>query len=127
MAIAGWYQDPTGHGDGRYWDGQRWGDQINRNGVTVTSPIDPAVAQTPPAPGTEYVATPATATPASQAPPASSGGNALGPVLAGVALVIAIIALVLVISGDDDSDKDEEPTTTTIEAPPAEDDGAESE
>ena len=24
MVAPGWYRDPAAHGDGRYWDGERW-------------------------------------------------------------------------------------------------------
>ena len=31
---AGWYRDPFGQGDGRYWNGIQWTDAISRGGVT---------------------------------------------------------------------------------------------
>ena len=36
---AGWYTDPTGAGEQRYWDGSKWTDQIARGGVKSTAPI----------------------------------------------------------------------------------------
>lgn len=119
MAIAGWYTDPTGHGDGRYWDGQRWSDQVNRNGVTVTSPIDPALADTPPAPGTEYVASTAADTPvaAAPAPAPAPKSSPIAPVLGAIAVVVAIVAIVIALtSGSDDDNDDEQPPSTTVES-----------
>lgn len=39
-ASAGWYPDPLGRYDHRYWDGTRWTDHAARAGQTVTDPVD---------------------------------------------------------------------------------------
>jgi len=116
MASSGWYRDPTGQADGRYWDGASWSDQADRGGVTISSPIDPTRAGTPPVTGSEYVAhraaQPQPQTVAVQ--PAKS--SVMGPVFGAIAVVVAIVALVVALSND--SDGDESPTTPT-EAPAA--------
>jgi len=119
MAVSGWYRDPTGQADGRYWDGQRWSDQVDRQGVNVSSPIDPANAATPPVPGSDYVF-PASPSPTGYqtvaAQPAKS--SVVGPALAAVAAVIAVIALVVALSNDSDDKTEPEPTPApTAEAP----------
>lgn len=106
MADAGWYRDPTGQADGRYWDGQRWADQVNTNGVTATSPMDPAQAETPPPPGSEFVAPPPQQTqPVVQQPAKSSH---VGAVLGGLAVVIAVVALIVVVVNNNDDEGDTE-------------------
>jgi hypothetical protein len=114
MASSGWYRDPTGQADGRYWDGARWSDQADRGGVSVSSPIDPARAETPPVAGSEYVAQRAAEPQTVAAQPAKS--SVMGPVFGAIAVVVAIVALVVALSNDSD-DGDESPTTPTTEAP----------
>lgn len=36
---AGWYDDPDGSHEHRYWDGTVWTDQVSNQGVTSTSPL----------------------------------------------------------------------------------------
>src|SRR5436309_557421 len=38
----GWYADPSGHYDHRYWDGSGWTEHVSRGGVAETAPINPA-------------------------------------------------------------------------------------
>lgn len=118
MAIAGWYRDPTGQGDARYWDGQRWTDSVILGGQTVSVPTDAARATVPPAPGTEYTS-PARQQPAGQSVTVSSGGGggglSVGAVVAAIAIVIAVIALIVALTRNGDSG-DDGPTTTE---PPA--------
>jgi hypothetical protein len=38
----GWYADPSGHYDHRYWDGHTWTEHVSRAGVTSTAPVVPA-------------------------------------------------------------------------------------
>lgn len=119
MAASGWYRDPTGQADGRYWDGQRWSDQVDRQGVTVSSPIDPLHAETPPAPGSDYVipSTPSAASTPSQTIAVQTEKNSVvGPVFAAIAVVVAIAALIVALSNNSDDDTEESPTTTA-EAP----------
>lgn len=39
-APAGWYPDPLGRHDHRYWDGERWTDHASRAGEALTDPVD---------------------------------------------------------------------------------------
>lgn len=39
-APAGWYPDPLGRFEFRYWDGAAWTDQAARDGQTVVDPLD---------------------------------------------------------------------------------------
>lgn len=39
---AGWYPDPTGRADQRYWDGTVWTDDVSRAGVQGTEPVNAA-------------------------------------------------------------------------------------
>jgi hypothetical protein len=38
----GWYADPGGHYDHRYWDGWAWTEHVSRGGVAETAPVNPA-------------------------------------------------------------------------------------
>lgn len=44
MTDAGWYPDPTGRQDHRYWDGAAWTEHVSKNGQQST---DPPVLATP--------------------------------------------------------------------------------
>ena len=118
MVAAGWYRDPVGYGEGRYWDGQRWTDSVTRDGYTNTSPMDPARAEIPPAPGSELnAARPPAAPPAQQVTVSSGGGGTSTPtaaILGGIAVLVAVVAIIIALanSGSDDDD-----TPTTTEAP----------
>lgn len=37
---AGWYPDPLGRYEHRYWDGAQWTDNASRGGETITDPLD---------------------------------------------------------------------------------------
>lgn len=122
---AGWYQDPTGVGDARYWDGSNWTESISTRGITMTGPIEPDRASVPPVPGTEFTAaapTPAPAPayvppPAAPAPaPQRSSAGLIGII---VVIGIALIAIIVVIASSGDDDGEDEPPATT-EAPPPE-------
>ncbi len=39
---AGWHPDPSGRHQHRWWDGQRWTDDVSTNGTTSTDPVPPA-------------------------------------------------------------------------------------
>ena len=41
---AGWYPDPTGTFHHRWWDGQKWTDNVASNGQQSVSPLDPGAA-----------------------------------------------------------------------------------
>jgi hypothetical protein len=38
----GWYADPSGHFEHRYWDGGAWTEHVSRGGVATTAPVAPA-------------------------------------------------------------------------------------
>ncbi len=42
-AAANWYPDPLGHGEYRYWDGDRWTAWVATAGVTRSDPFDASV------------------------------------------------------------------------------------
>jgi len=44
LPPAGWYPDPTGQVEQRYWDGAQWTEHVVTGGVQGTSPLAPAVA-----------------------------------------------------------------------------------
>ena len=122
MVIAGWYRDPSGQGDARYWNGQQWTDSVSVGGQTRSAPMDPAQATVPPAPGTEYTSPPPQPTAGQNVTVSSSrgGGFSVGAVLAAIAVVVAVIALVVALTRDGNSG-DGEPTPTdppATEAPP---------
>lgn len=111
---AGWYQDPTGQGESRYWNGSSWTQSVNRGGVTMNVPIDPTQAEQPPVPGTQMAA------PAPPAQPTtvvqqSSSHSALGTIVGVVVALFAVVVLLAIIgnaTADDDS-----PTPGTDPAP----------
>lgn len=37
---AGWFADPTGRSEHRYWDGNRWTEHVSHLGIPATDPID---------------------------------------------------------------------------------------
>ncbi len=37
---AGWYADPTGRSEHRYWDGNRWTEHVSSRGIPTTDPVD---------------------------------------------------------------------------------------
>ena len=43
QTLAGWYPDPTGRHEHRYWDGSRWTEQVGSQG---RQRLDPAIEQT---------------------------------------------------------------------------------
>lgn len=58
---AGWYTDPTGRSDHRYWDGSDWTDHVARGGEQALDPVDggagdptrPVMARPPESPGSD--------------------------------------------------------------------------
>ncbi len=107
----GWYQDPTGQGNARYWNGTSWTQSTNVNGATVNIAIDPAQAQVPPIPGTQ-VSLPAA--PSQDAP--SSGGSSMAIFIGiAIAIVIGVVIFAFVSNGSDD----EAPTPGSTPAAPA--------
>ena len=114
---AGWYQDPTGQGQARYWNGTSWTQSVNLNGNTVNIAIDPAQAEVPPVPGTQ-VSLPAAPTQTVASSGGSSSGSSMG-IFIGIAIAILIgVVIFAVASGGSD---DETPTPGSTPAAPATD------
>ncbi len=43
-AHAGWYPDPAGRSEFRYWDGAEWTEHVSRAGQQSIDPLDLAIA-----------------------------------------------------------------------------------
>ena len=104
---AGWYPDPGGRHEFRYWDGASWSPQVSDGGLTATDAqlrpaVSPEAAPTAgpsPAPA-PAVAAPAAlvAAPASAMPPAAAraaGRRWLVPVVAAIAVLAVLAGLVV--------------------------------
>ena len=49
QVVAGWYRDPDGRYDYRWWDGSTWTEHVARDGQTATAPaLDGAPPPPPP-------------------------------------------------------------------------------
>lgn len=133
----GWYNDPTGVGEARYWDGTTWTQSVSTGGVTVNAPIEPDKATVPPIRGTEFRATapPPIPTPAyvpppieKTPPPQRSSGGLIGTILAIGLAIIVVIVLIAVLNNGDDNEPDppaptEAPAQTDAPAESDSDDG----
>jgi hypothetical protein len=87
----GWYVDPGGRHQFRYWDGAGWTDQVADGGAMTVEPL------------VGYGPTPSVA-PGPAAPPAKKRrGLLVGLAIAAVVLIVAVVAVVLVLSGGDGS------------------------
>lgn len=90
---AGWYADPLGGHEHRYWDGERWTQHVATAGRTVTDPVGGTAAPPPPP-------TTAPPRPGSPAPQVETNGKAVASLAIGllagwIPFVAAIIAIVL--------------------------------
>ena len=111
---AGWYVDPFGQGDGRYWDGLSWTDAVSRGSVTLKVPPDPAQITIPPVPGSGLRAvapSPVQQTAPRPQPPKSSAAL----VIVGLIVVIVLAAVIFLVVNNDDSDST--PTSVTVTVP----------
>ena len=108
----GWYTDPTGQSDGRYWNGTAWTQMSTRGGQMVNLPIDPSMAQLQPVPGTQVQA------PTPPAPDTTSSSGGSGGVI--IAVVVGILLLVAVfVAVDDTNDSSTPEGTVPAEQAPA--------
>jgi hypothetical protein len=109
---SGWYRDPTGQGEARYWNGVAWTDSVNRGGVTVSVPIAADQSQLPPTPGSEVQAAP----PAAAATQTTSRRSPLAVIFGILAVVLLVVVIVLLVT-DDESDDPVIPATGVPTAP----------
>jgi len=107
---AGWYQDPTGQGQARYWNGASWTQSVFRDGTNINIAIDPAQAQQPPVPGTQ-MQLPTTPAPQPTTVVQQKSGSSVGAVIFGVIALILVIVVILVIVNSSDSDDAPTPGT----------------
>ena len=115
MGPPGWYQDPTGQGDARYWNGASWTQSVNRGGVTLNAGIDPSQALVAPVPGTQ-VSIPPPPPPVQKQSDSSS--RSLLSVIFGVGVVFLIVIVVYaIISNNSDGDDTPSPGSTPTEEP----------
>jgi hypothetical protein len=107
----GWYVDPTGQGNARYWNGTSWTQTVNRAGVVLNVYIDPNQAQVPPTPGTQ-VAPPAAPRPPAQPTP-TPDHTSMGAILGVLAIVFFVVMMFVIIANDSSED------TPDVTVPPA--------
>jgi hypothetical protein len=112
----GWYVDPTGQGNARYWNGSSWTQTVNRGGVVLNVYIDPNQAQVPPTPGTQ-VAPPVAPPPRPTASPVSSSHNSVVGVVLGVVAVLFFVLMMFAIISNDGSNEDT-PDVTIVQPEP---------
>jgi hypothetical protein len=107
---AGWYQDPTGQGDARYWNGSAWTQSVDRAGTTVNIAIDPTQAQQPPVPGTQ-VQIPSPAPSPQTVVQQSSSRSPVGAIIGAVVVILLIVVIFVIVSNNDSSDDTPTPGT----------------
>src|SRR5262245_14391084 len=93
---AGWYSDPTGNHELRYWDGYTWLDNVSDQGKTTSDPLGgkPLPPPSQVKPGAQAAAPPV-------APSKSKTPVIIGAVVAAV-VIIAAVAFFLTRGDDDD-------------------------
>jgi len=106
LPPAGWFLDPAGLADGRYWDGAVWTAATTRAGVTITVPIDPTHAAIPPLPGTAILP------PVNVSSTASSNDRSAVAVGIGVMIAALVVFLGIAIASNSDSDDSPPPPGT---------------
>lgn len=110
---AGWYIDPFGQADGRYWNGLRWTDAVSRGGVTLKLPPDPDQVAIPPIPGSELRAPAGPSAGPQGTPPPASPKRSPALAVIGVLVAIAVAVLIVVVLTRDDSGDTPTPATDT--------------
>lgn len=102
----GWYTDPMGRFDHRYWNGTAWTDSVSRGGIQHEDPV-----QSPPEPEVAFEAGQAAAPTdepvdisAAEATPKRKGLTNRAIVIAAVAFVVVIAALAAVAALNKDAD-----------------------
>ena len=122
---SGWYQDPTGQGDSRYWNGTAWTQSVNRGGAVVNVAIDPSQAQTPPVPGTQvaapaqqYVPPPPQPAPTVQVTD-SSHHSVLGFIFGSMLVLFFVVLIYAIVSNSDSGGDTPTPGTNAPAEEPA--------
>lgn len=88
---AGWYTDPAGRHEYRYWDGVNWTAQVSDTGVTASDSLESPPAPAPPPP--QGLAEPRP--PAAAAPPRRRRRRWAGLVIALIVVLGLVIGLVI--------------------------------
>ena len=119
LPPTGWYLDPAGLADGRYWDGAIWTAAVTRTGVTATVPLDPTHAAMPPLPGTADSASVPTCRRPHPLNDRSAVAVGIGVMVA--ALVVLLLIAIVSNNGSDDapSDVTEPPATAPLQPVPS--------
>lgn len=86
---AGWYPDPEGRHEHRYWDGSSWTDQVSDAGAVSSAPLGAPAMPT-----------------AGAAAPAGGSGGSKAPLIALIVVLLLVAGGVafFLLSGDDDDD-----------------------
>jgi hypothetical protein len=127
---AGWNPDPTGRHEYRYWDGDRWTDQVADGGVAGSDPLpggDPTVVgaaapHDPTLTGAPVAGAPTGAAPAAGGDPSGDRGSKRGLLIgAAIAAVIIIAGGLFLLLRDDDGGETQQASTTPTSVDEAED------
>ena len=110
---AGWYRDPTGKYNARYWDGQQWTANVNSGSANLTDEPPEDMRFVTPAPGTQATAA---APPPSVQVTQQASRSSVGTAMAVLVAIIAIALLVFVLNQSGDGDG---AGTTPASDPPA--------
>jgi hypothetical protein len=116
--LPGWYRDPSGLGEGRYWDGVVWTNSVSRSGATIEVPIEPERAALPPIPGSELrTPAPVVASPTATVP--QTRRSPLGAIIGVIGAILIIVLIVVLINNGSESPNDETPPATNPTEAPA--------
>lgn len=104
--LAGWFPDPAGRHQYRYWNGTAWTDNVADNGVPGTDPLDapPAAVASSTVAGAPPGAWRTGASPGGPAPRAGSSPKPALLVFLGVVAVVAIVAVVIFVARNESGD-----------------------
>lgn len=121
-APAGWYGDPLGRHEHRYWNGSEWTEHVSNRGVPATDPVGilaaPAAAAEPAQVGPGADSQPVATTSTSTTPTTSSGfaAWARSHFLLATLLIVGVPLLLIGVAGALIGDSDDDRAVTTEEA-----------